>query len=263
MWCDNLPRLRGKLSQVTFPYKVVINTYNVTIEWNPIFFNWARDFYSKLWHVTAFLNIKCKNNKNLEKKCVTTSPGLPYIKFLFLINTFVLSKDNEAINFSKDTENNSTDSLSFSEHYKKNTPEVFNFSCNCYSELKKNEVCRCKLRDCEYPCIREPGYSIIWGMYRDEGLLNNNSDHLSLIIVVIILSSSVVIIFSIKYCGSVVRMYLTPGTAAEERRFGRVSYQVVVHRSRSIRVQYAPPTNVLNHILAVRTTTSSVTLWPS
>ena len=25
MWYDNLPRLRAKLSQVTFPYKVVIN----------------------------------------------------------------------------------------------------------------------------------------------------------------------------------------------------------------------------------------------
>ena len=24
MWCDNFPQLRGTLSQVTFPYKVVI-----------------------------------------------------------------------------------------------------------------------------------------------------------------------------------------------------------------------------------------------
>ena len=28
----------------------------------------------------AFLNIECKKYKNLETKCVTTSPGLPYTK---------------------------------------------------------------------------------------------------------------------------------------------------------------------------------------
>ena len=39
MWCDNLPRLRGKLSQVTFPYKVIINNHSVTIDENPILFN--------------------------------------------------------------------------------------------------------------------------------------------------------------------------------------------------------------------------------
>ena len=33
--------------------------------------------HSKLWHITVFLNIECKKYKNLETKCVTTSPGLP------------------------------------------------------------------------------------------------------------------------------------------------------------------------------------------
>ena len=33
---------------------------------------------SKLWHITAFLNIECEKYINLEKKCVTTSPILPY-----------------------------------------------------------------------------------------------------------------------------------------------------------------------------------------
>ena len=29
MWCDNLPRLQGKLSQVIFPYKVFINNHRI------------------------------------------------------------------------------------------------------------------------------------------------------------------------------------------------------------------------------------------
>ena len=35
-----------------------------------------------LWHSTAFLNIKCKKYKNLQTKCVTTSPGLRYIYYI-------------------------------------------------------------------------------------------------------------------------------------------------------------------------------------
>ena len=35
--------------------------------------------HSKLRHITAFLNIKCKEYQNLETKCVTTSRGLPYV----------------------------------------------------------------------------------------------------------------------------------------------------------------------------------------
>ena len=68
MWCDSLSRLRGKLSQVTFPYKVAINNHSVTIEENSILFNWRQ----------AFLNIECKKDKNLETKYVKTSPGLSY-----------------------------------------------------------------------------------------------------------------------------------------------------------------------------------------
>ena len=78
MWCGNLPRLRGKLSQATFPYKVVINNHSVTIEGNPILFNCSQGFTQILWHITVFLNIECKKYKNLETKCVTTSPRLPY-----------------------------------------------------------------------------------------------------------------------------------------------------------------------------------------
>ena len=44
MWCDNLPPLRGKLSQATFPYKAVINDHSVTIEGNPILFNCSQGF---------------------------------------------------------------------------------------------------------------------------------------------------------------------------------------------------------------------------
>ena len=39
-----LLRLPGKLSQVTFPYKVVINNHSITIEWNPKFFNYSQGF---------------------------------------------------------------------------------------------------------------------------------------------------------------------------------------------------------------------------
>ena len=39
MWCDNLPRNRGRLSQVTSPYKLFINDHSVTLERNPALFN--------------------------------------------------------------------------------------------------------------------------------------------------------------------------------------------------------------------------------
>ena len=44
MWYNNWPRLQGKLSQVIFPYKVVINNHSVTIEGSPILFNCSRGF---------------------------------------------------------------------------------------------------------------------------------------------------------------------------------------------------------------------------
>ena len=40
----------------------------------------------------AFLNIKCKKYKNLETKCGTTSPGLPY--FVYLLEFFIQLLDH-------------------------------------------------------------------------------------------------------------------------------------------------------------------------
>ena len=71
MWCDNLPRNRGRLSQVTSPYKVVINNHSVTFERNPILFNCSQEFTQKN---------KRGKYKNLQTKSVTTSPGLPYVE---------------------------------------------------------------------------------------------------------------------------------------------------------------------------------------
>ena len=42
IWCVNMPWLREKLSQVTFPHKVVTNNHSVTIEGNLIWLNVAR-----------------------------------------------------------------------------------------------------------------------------------------------------------------------------------------------------------------------------
>ena len=77
MWCDNLPRNRGRLSQVTSPYKLFINNHSVTIERNPILFNCSQEFTENFG--TAFLKIKREKYKSLETKRVTTSPGLPYL----------------------------------------------------------------------------------------------------------------------------------------------------------------------------------------
>ena len=46
--------------------------------------------WKKRWpntpRITAFLNIKYKKNKNLETKCVTTSPGLSYTDSIRMLN---------------------------------------------------------------------------------------------------------------------------------------------------------------------------------
>ena len=44
MWCDNLFRDRGRLSQVTCPYKLFINNHSVMFERNPILLNCSRGF---------------------------------------------------------------------------------------------------------------------------------------------------------------------------------------------------------------------------
>ena len=67
MWCNNLLRLRGKLPQVTFPYKVVINNHSVMIEGNPIFSNCSQGFTQNfgIWQPSYILN--AKNTKILKQ----------------------------------------------------------------------------------------------------------------------------------------------------------------------------------------------------
>ena len=79
MWCNNLPRRRGRLSQVTSPYKLFINNHSVTFERNPVLFNCSQEFTRNfsISH-TAFLKIKREKYKTLQTKSVTTSPGLPF-----------------------------------------------------------------------------------------------------------------------------------------------------------------------------------------
>ena len=82
MWCDNLPRNRGRLSQVTSPYN-----HSVTFERNPILFNCSPEF------TRNFVKIKREKYKNLQTKSVTTSPGLPY----YYYSQCELATDNSAI----------------------------------------------------------------------------------------------------------------------------------------------------------------------
>ena len=49
MWCYNLPRLRENLSQLTYPYKVIIENHSVTIEENPILKTVAYHSLPKYW----------------------------------------------------------------------------------------------------------------------------------------------------------------------------------------------------------------------
>ena len=75
MWCDNLPRKRGRLSQLTSPYKLFINNHSVTFERNPILFNGSQEFTQNFG--TAFLKIKRERYKSLQTKSVTTSSVYP------------------------------------------------------------------------------------------------------------------------------------------------------------------------------------------
>ena len=81
---------------VTFPYKAVINNHSVTIGGNPILFNCSQRFKQK-FHITAFLNIECKKYKNLEAKCVTTNPGLLYLRWNFEVRVTKNNSDNHTI----------------------------------------------------------------------------------------------------------------------------------------------------------------------
>ena len=81
MWCNNLPHNRGRLSQVTSPYKLFINNHTVTFEWNPILFNCNQEFIRNFGlSCTAFLKTEREKYKSLQTKSVTTSPGLSYPK---------------------------------------------------------------------------------------------------------------------------------------------------------------------------------------
>ena len=89
MWCDNLPRNRGWLSQVVSPYKLLINNHSVTFKRNPILINCSEEFTR---NYGIFLKIKREKYKSLQTKSVTTSPGLPYSlssKLTWYFSTYV------------------------------------------------------------------------------------------------------------------------------------------------------------------------------
>ena len=66
MWCDKFSSNRGKLSQVTFPYKVVIITIVLRLNKIRYFSIVARGLLKTL----AFLNIECKKKlKSWNKMC--------------------------------------------------------------------------------------------------------------------------------------------------------------------------------------------------
>ena len=67
MWCANLPRNRGSLSQVTSPYKLRLNEIR-----------YCSIVAKSSIEILAFLKIEREKYKSLQTKNVTTSPGLPY-----------------------------------------------------------------------------------------------------------------------------------------------------------------------------------------
>ena len=88
MWYDNLPRLRGKLSQRwTSLMKWSITTAVLRLKEIRYCSIVARGslktlaYHSlpKYWILKIKYWINIEKNKNLETKCVTTSPGLPYL----------------------------------------------------------------------------------------------------------------------------------------------------------------------------------------
>ena len=71
MWCDNLPRNRSRLSQVTFPYKLFINNYSVT------FCSWAFTRNFGILQPSQILN--AKNTKILKQNVWQLAPVYPTI----------------------------------------------------------------------------------------------------------------------------------------------------------------------------------------
>ena len=68
MWCDNLPRNRGRLSQVTSPYKLFINNHSVTFERNPILFNCSQEFSGNFGISQPSQKTAAKNTKVFKQK---------------------------------------------------------------------------------------------------------------------------------------------------------------------------------------------------
>ena len=87
MWCDNLPRLWGKLSRITFPYKVVINNHSVTIKGNPILFNCSQGFTQNFGISQPSYILNAKNTKTLKQN---VRQLVPVYRIHFFINYFKL-----------------------------------------------------------------------------------------------------------------------------------------------------------------------------
>ena len=72
---------------LTYFCNILCYVGSVTIEGNPILFDCSSKQFAQNFGISqpsaAFLNIECKKYKNLETKCVRTSPGLPYKEFSF------------------------------------------------------------------------------------------------------------------------------------------------------------------------------------
>ena len=86
MSCDNLPRLQGKLSQVTFLYKVVSNNCNVTIEGNPTLFNCSQGFTQNFAISQPSWILNAKNTKILKQNVWQLAPVYPTLCKFFCIS---------------------------------------------------------------------------------------------------------------------------------------------------------------------------------
>ena len=78
MWCDNLPQWRGKLSQVTFPYKVGINNRSVMIEENSIILNFTQGFTQNFGLPQPSQILNAKNTKILKQNVWQLAPVYPW-----------------------------------------------------------------------------------------------------------------------------------------------------------------------------------------
>ena len=69
MWCDNLRRNRGRLSQVTSPYKLFINT--IVLRLNEIWYCWivAKSSLEILAYHSLPKNQTRKIQKSTNKNC--------------------------------------------------------------------------------------------------------------------------------------------------------------------------------------------------